>query len=81
MFDVINWYFNSVAEFWGMAIRIGLPQLLLVILLICWLRRRKCGESSAESCWTWVCGRDGGCCCCRTAGAQEAEEAVEEDDS
>ncbi len=54
MFDVFNWYFNSLAEFWGMAIRIGLPQLLLVILLICWLRRRKCGKSGSKSCWTWT---------------------------
>ena len=64
MFGFIDWYLNSLAEFWGTAIRIGLPQILLVILLICWLRRRRCGKPGGGSggkscCWAWTCGNDG----------------------
>lgn len=71
MFSLIDWYLNSLAQFWGTAIRIGLPQILLVILLICWLRRKRCGKTAARSsgkscCWTWTCGCDGDCWFCRT---------------
>lgn len=54
-----NWYMTSLAEFWGSALRIGLPQILLVILLICWLRRRRCGKSGGKGC-CWI--RSCGCC-------------------
>lgn len=57
--EFLSWYFNSLAEFWGTAIRIGLPQILLVILLVCWLRRRCCGKSGGKSCgWMWTCGSE-----------------------
>ncbi len=35
MFSLIDWYLTSLADFWSSAIRIGLPQILLVMLLIC----------------------------------------------
>ena len=55
--DFFGWYMTSVAEFWGSAIRIGFPQILLVVLLICWLRRKGCGKSCGKSCcWIWSCG-------------------------
>ena len=63
-----DWYITSLAEFWGSALRIGLPQILLVILLICWLRRRRCRKSCGEGCcriWSWGCWGDraeGACC-------------------
>ena len=71
MFGFIDWYLNSLAQFWGTAIRIGLPQILLVILIICWLRRKRCGKTAAKSsgkscCWAWTCGYDGDCWFCRT---------------
>ncbi len=82
MMEFVNWYLSSLAEFWGTAVRIGLPQLLLVILLICWIRRSRCGKSAAKSCcgvWSWGtgCGRSesapcgctcGGCRCQTGAG-------------
>ena len=90
--DFFSWYFSSLAEFWGMAIRIGLPQILLVVLLICWLRRRGCGRSGGKSCcWIWSCGRDDdgwscgapqcgcACGCCRRAGDAEAEKDESDD--
>lgn len=89
--EFLSWYFNSLAEFWGTAMRIGLPQILLVILLICWLRRRCCGKSSGKSfCWMWTCGSDDGggsdkpsqcgCACgCCGRNACEAQAGDEED--
>ncbi|MXV95559.1 MAG: hypothetical protein F4Y07_00110 [Gemmatimonadetes bacterium] len=70
MLGFIDWYLNSLAQFWGTAIRIGLPQILLVILLICWIRRKRCGKPAAGSsgkscCWMWTCGCDGDCWFCR----------------
>lgn len=61
--DFFSFYFTSLAEFWSSAIRIGLPQILLVVLLICWLRRRRCGESRSKACWfcCWCCGDASGC--------------------
>ena len=75
MFSLIDWYLNSLAEFWGMAIRIGLPQILLLILLICWMRKKRCGKtaarSSGKSCsWMWTCGCDGDCWFCRPPECQ-----------
>ena len=70
MLDFVSWYFSSLAEFWGSAVRIGLPHILLVILLVCWLRRRKCGKVRDDSCrwiWSWGCGPRTRCCapgCC-----------------
>ena len=43
--DFFSFYLTSLGEFWSSAIRIGLPQILLVILLICWLRRKGCCKS------------------------------------
>ncbi len=74
--DFFSSYLTSLGEFWSSAIRIGLPQILLVILLICWLRRRGCGKSGSRSCcwtskrcstsccWVWSCGTGGGSWCC-----------------
>ena len=70
--DLFSWYITSLAEFWGSAIRIGLPQILLVILLICWLRRKRCGESRGSACCRIrSCGRcgDGAERTCREAAA------------
>ncbi|MDE2871742.1 MAG: hypothetical protein OXQ94_08670 [Gemmatimonadota bacterium] len=71
--DLFSWYVTSLAEFWGSAIRIGLPQILLVILLICWLRRQRCGRSRGSACCRiWSCGRCGDkgdwTCCEASAG-------------
>ena len=66
--DLFGSYLNSLAEFWGFVLRIGLPQILLAILLICWLRRKGCGRSRGGGCcrmWSFgCCARDsqgGGC--------------------
>lgn len=69
----MSWYLTSLAEFWGSAVRIGLPQILLVILLICWLRRKRCGSSCGRACCRiWSCGRPGDraerTCCAAAAG-------------
>ena len=72
--EFFSWYMTSVGEFWGSAIRIGLPQILLVVLLICWLRRKGCGKSRGKSCcWIWSCGSgscgdESGNGCCATEG-------------
>ena len=59
--DALNWYLTSMAEFWGSAFRIGLPQILLIILLICWLRRKGGARSRGKGCcWMWCCERDDG---------------------
>ncbi|MDE2754544.1 MAG: hypothetical protein OXI83_18385 [Gemmatimonadota bacterium] len=95
MLGFIDWYLNSLAQFWGTAIRIGLPQILLVILLICWIRRRRCRRAAAGSngdscCWAWTCGYDGDCWFrrpveCGSAGGRRcgkdaaAEDGEEED--
>ena len=63
--DFFSFYLTSLGEFWGSAIRIGLPQILLVILLICWLRRKGSGKSCSKSCcWIWSCGTGGSSWCC-----------------
>ena len=88
MFGFIDWYLNSLAQFWGTAIRIGLPQILLVILIICWLRRRRCGRAGAKSggkscCWAWICGYDDDCCrppeCDSTGGCRSGKDADAQD--
>ena len=70
MLDFISSYLTSLAEFWGTAIRIGLPQLLLVLLLICWIRRKRCartaeGASDKSCCGVWTWGT--GCSWCQAA--------------
>ena len=58
--DAISWYMTSMAEFWGSAFRIGLPQILLVILVICWLRKRGGAKGCGKGCcWFWSCGSCG----------------------
>lgn len=89
MIEFVNWYLTSLAEFWGTAVRIGLPQLLLVILLICWIRRSRCGKSAGKSScgmWRWgsgcgscggepaPCGCNCGRCPCQTEAAQDEDE-------
>ncbi len=58
--DALSWYLTSLAEFWGSAIRIGLPQILLIILVICWLRKKGRGEAWGDGCCRiWCCKRGG----------------------
>lgn len=72
--DFFSFYLTSLGEFWISAIRIGLPQILLVVLLICWLRRRGCGKSRSKSCWfcCWCCGDASGC---TSGGCDQADGA------
>ena len=60
--EFFSWYFGALVDFWGTALRLGLPQIVLLILILMWLRRsrcRRCGDkpddkSDDESCcWTW----------------------------
>ncbi|MYA63096.1 MAG: hypothetical protein F4139_07245 [Gemmatimonadetes bacterium] len=54
--DALSWYMTSLAEFWGSAFRIGLPQILIIILLICWLRKKGGSKSWGKRCgWMWCC--------------------------
>ena len=53
--EIVNWYLESLTTFWGSALRIGLPQIILLALLVCWLRRKCC----ERSCW----GMAGRYCC------------------
>ena len=46
--DALSWYLTSLAEFWGSAFRIGLLQIVLIILLICWLRKKGGGKAGGE---------------------------------
>ncbi|MCY3548216.1 MAG: hypothetical protein OXH51_14095 [Gemmatimonadetes bacterium] len=48
--DFFSFYVTSLVEFWSSAIRIGLVQILLVVLLICWLRRKGFGKCCWKSC-------------------------------
>ena len=58
--DALSWYLTSMAEFWGSAFRIGLPQILLIILVICWLRKKGSGKAWGKGCcWMWCCKRGG----------------------
>lgn len=58
--DALSWYMTSVAEFWGSAFRIGLPQILLIILVICWLRKKGSGKGCGKGCWWMWCCDSGG---------------------
>ncbi len=80
--DLFSFYITSLGEFWSSAIRIGLPQILLVVLLICWLRRRRCGESRSKPCWfcCWCCGDASGCTDSGSCGAEDAGEADADQD-
>lgn len=56
--EFFSWYFEALVDFWGTALRLGLPQILLLILILMCLRRprcRKCGDKSDDKscCWTW----------------------------
>ncbi len=80
--DIVNWYLESLATFWSSALRIGLPQIVLLVLLACWLRRRCC-EKSRRRCGRGWEGGEGrgrrprypgcGCTrgCCRYAARHE----------
>lgn len=84
--DLFGWYLNSLAGFWGFALRIGLPQILLAIVLIAWLRRKGCFKGC---CRVWSCGWCGedsrgdrraapdGCCCGGPCCRRETETASE----
>ena len=92
--EAISWYMTSMAEFWGSAFRIGLPQILLIVLVICWLRRKGSGK---ECSWLWSCkwcgeeeedadgwAADCGCtcghCCCRQGGDTDAGDEDHDDE-
>ncbi|MDE2875248.1 MAG: hypothetical protein OXU69_11950 [Gemmatimonadota bacterium] len=54
--DALSWYMTSMAEFWGSAFRIGLPQILIIIFVICWLRKKGGSKSCGKGCgWMWCC--------------------------
>ncbi len=62
--DFTSWYFSALVDFWGTALRLGLPQIVLLIIILMWLRKarcRKCGDKSDEKscCWIWSCGSGG----------------------
>lgn len=93
--DALSWYMTSVAEFWGSAWRIGLPQILLIVLIICWLRRKGgSGGWGKGCCWTWCCKRDcdeeesgwsewegdRGSRCCKQAGEADADDEGDDDE-
>ena len=86
-------YLTSLANFWSGVFRFGLTQILIVVLVIWWLRRKRCGERGDDSCcniWSFGTlggcgGRRGPCCdnwhCCRDVGDEadpEADTEVEE---
>ncbi|MCY4572726.1 MAG: hypothetical protein OXF01_07970 [Gemmatimonadetes bacterium] len=55
--EFFSWYFGALVDFWGTALRLGLPQIVLLILILMWLR----GKRSGKCCCT--CGK-----CCRSNG-------------
>lgn len=66
--DFFSWYFDALVDFWGGVLRLGLPQIVLLILILMWLRRARCrkacDESDEESCgWFWSGGWGGRGCC------------------
>ena len=66
--EFFSWYFDALVGFWGTVLRLGLPQILLLILILMWLRRARCrkacGDSDEESCgWFWSGGWGGRGCC------------------
>ena len=87
-------YFYSLAEFWSSAFRIGLPQILLIVLVVWWLKRKRCGQGGDACDTVWSFGTRCGCCCCQgpccndcccrrgtcDQTAAEAEEAVSDAD-
>ena len=90
--DFFVGYFGALADFWGTTMRLGLPHLILLILILMWLRRGRCGKWRGKSCcWSWGCGSGGwdgdhddsppcGCTCgaCRWQPADAADEPAAE---
>lgn len=81
-------YLYSLAEFWSFVFRLGFPQILLIVLVIWWIKRKRCGQGSDDGCCgIWSFGTRG-CCrqapfydtCCRRRDACCREEADEEVD-
>lgn len=75
----VQGYFYSLLEFWRAAIHIGLPHILLLILLFCWLRKRRGG---GDCCWIFGTRADTCCpdrCCRREACDDSAGDAGHED--
>ncbi len=81
--EFLTWYIGALFDFWGTALRLGLPQILLLILILMWLRRarwRKCGDRADDGscCWTWGGARGRwGCCCRRMQSCCNRESACE----
>lgn len=71
-------YLYSLVEFWGSVFRIGLPQILLVVLVIWWLKRKRCGRDDGDDgcCGFWGFGPRYRCCrawsgpCCDERGCR-----------
>ena len=62
--DILNWYLSTVSEFWGSFLRIGIPQVLLLVLVFFWLCGPGCGRRCfGSSGWfgRWCCKES----CCR----------------
>ena len=68
--DVVSWYLSAVSAFWGDFLRMGVLQILLVVLALWWIggRGRCCsGLSGWFGRWCAKGSADGGCCaedCC-----------------
>ena len=79
--EFFSWYVGALADFWGTTLRLGLPQIVLLVIILMWLRRsscrKRCDESDGEtSCWTWGArGGWGSCCCCRSQDGSECGQA------
>lgn len=64
--DFFSWYFDALIGFWGTALRLGLPQIVLLVLIFMWLKGKGCRKSRGKSCcrdWSWGMGKWGGSCC------------------
>lgn len=94
--ELFGTYLGALADFWGATLRLGLPHLVLLILILMWLRRGRCGKwrRGRSCCWAWRCGTGGwdgdsnesaarGCCCqCGDAADEpEAEDGDEDGDA
>lgn len=68
--DILGWYLHAVSAVWGGFLRLGVLQILLVVLAVWWLGGRGrccCGPSGWIGRWCAKSSTDGGCCageCC-----------------
>lgn len=92
--ELFGSYLGALADFWGATLRLGLPHLVLLILILMWLRRGRCGKwrRGRSCCWAWRCGAgrwDGDCdepaargwdSCCRSSDEPDEPEAEDGDE-